>query len=217
MDSRFTNIKVLIWDFDGTFYSPHPDLFKAVRQAEYRTIVRHTGWPMEKVIAEFEKLHKVVLPSATETVAVLAHIKVSDAAVEMEEYFDRRDFLKRDEKLIKMFTKLTSYRHMILANGVIKKHHETLKLLGISENIFELFVTSETVGATKPDPAGFNYILKYTGLPPAEHFMIGDRELVDLLPAKTLGMKTCLVWSDKPGKYADVTLPDVYKVADLFN
>jgi FMN phosphatase YigB (HAD superfamily) len=46
--------------------------------------------------------------------------------------------------------------------------------------------------------------------------MIGDREAVDLVPAKAVGMHTCLVWSEIKSTIADITLPDVYRVADIF-
>src|SRR3990167_11086644 len=65
---KFHDIAVLIWDFDGTFYKPNPALFAAVRQAEYRTIIAHTGWTHEHTIEAFEKLYKKVYSSATETV-----------------------------------------------------------------------------------------------------------------------------------------------------
>ena len=57
--------------------------------------------------------------------------------------------------------------------------------------------------------------MKKTGLPPEAHLMIGDRELVDLAPAKNLGMHTCLVWSDKKSTIADATLLTVYDVAAM--
>ncbi|OGG29684.1 hypothetical protein A2973_00300 [Candidatus Gottesmanbacteria bacterium RIFCSPLOWO2_01_FULL_49_10] len=210
---KFHDIAVLIWDFDGTLYKPNPALFAAVRQAEYRTIMAHTGWTKEHTIEAFEKLYKKVYSSATETVARIVGIPTEDAAVEMENYFDRRDFLKRDDRLIELFQKLKSYRHIILANGVIARHKETLKVLGLPAKTFELMVTSEVVGKTKPHPEGFQYILNYTKLPSKEHLMIGDRDLVDLAPARALGIKTCLVWSDKPSAHADITLPTIYDLS----
>ncbi|MBI3559765.1 HAD family hydrolase [Candidatus Gottesmanbacteria bacterium] len=210
---KFNGIKVLIWDFDGTFYKPNPALFAATREAEYRVIMAHTGWTRELTLEAFEKLYKKVYPSATETVGKIVGISTADAAVEMESYFDRRDFLARDERLIKLFKKLKGFRHIILANGVIARHKETLKVLGVPTKTFELFVTSEVVGKTKPHPEGFRYILNYTKLPPGEHLMIGDRDLVDLAPARALGMRTYLVWSDSPGKHADLTIPTVYEMS----
>ena len=214
---KFHDIAVLIWDFDGTFYKPHPALFEAVRQAEYRTIMTHTGWTKEKATEAFEKLYKKVYPSATETVGKIIGISTADAAVEMENYFDRRNFLTRDEHLTELFQKLKNYRHIILANGVIARYKETLKVLGVPAKTFELFVTSEIVGKTKPSPDGFKYILDYTKLPAKEHLMIGDRELVDLAPARALGMKTCLVWNDTESLHADVTLPMVYDIPNILS
>lgn len=209
---NFINIKVLIWDFDGTLYQPIPALWKYVREAEYKTIMNHTGWTHDKTIDEFLKIYKVTIESATETSAVLSGITIAEAAVEMEAYFDRRDFVKRDQKLIDLFGSLNGYRHFILANGVIARHKETLAVLGLSPDIFEEYVTSQTVGFTKPHEAGFRYILDRTQLPPETHLMIGDRETVDLAPAKKLGMKTCLVWSEKTSDIADSTIPTVYDV-----
>jgi len=211
----FKHIQVLIWDFDGTFYPPNPELWQAVREGEYRTIEHHTGWPREKISKEFAKLHKKVIPSATKVVAQLTKISVAQAAVEVENYFDRRKFLKRDEKLISLFGKLKKFRHFILANGSILRIRETLEFLGISPKIFSAIVTSETVGVTKPHTAGFRYILNHTKLPPAAHLMIGDREAVDLVPAKKLGIMTCLVWSTAGGHFCDVLLPTVYDIKNI--
>ncbi len=216
-NKKFKDVRVLVWDFDGTLYKPNPDLWHAVREAEYRTIVHHTGWSKEKAVAEFEKLHKTVYPSATETVAKLAAMPIAHAAVEMERYFDRRDFVKRDRKLIKLFQKLKDFRHITLANGTIERHKETLHVLGVPVSTFELMVTSEVVGVTKPHEAGFRYILNYTKLPAGRHLMIGDREAVDLAPAKALGMKTCLVWSEEQSNVADVTLPTVYNMSEVLS
>jgi HAD superfamily hydrolase (TIGR01549 family) len=216
MYNEFQSVKILIWDFDGTLFRPNPELFRDVRESEYRAIMEHTGWTREKTIEEFHKLHKVTIQSATAVVSKLCNIPIAAAAVESEKYFDRKKYLRRDPRLSSMFERLKGFRHFIFANGVIALHKEALKVLGIPADTFEEFVTSEIVGVTKPDPAGFMYIMKKTGLTPSAHLMIGDRELVDLVPAKALGMHTCLVWSDTKSAIADVTLPTVYDVGTLF-
>lgn len=215
MDARLKDIKILVWDFDGTLYKPIPQLWRDIREAEYRTIRDHTGWSKEKTVAEFERLHKKVIPSATATVARLSGITVARAATEMEKYFDRRTYVARDEKLIELFSKLKHFRHMTLANGVIVNHVATLEVLGVPREMIERMVTSETVGVTKPDEKGFRYILDYTKMPPHQHLMVGDREDIDLVPAKKLGMRTCLVWSDTKGRIADVTIPTVYDIEKI--
>lgn len=215
MEDWIHQLNILIWDFDGTFYPPNKELFHVIREAEYRTIMDHTGWSKEKTVEEFEKVHKKVYVSATETTAALSGISISEAAIEMEAHFDRRDYLKRDERLITLFGQLHGFRHFILANGVVRRHLETLQVLGIPASTFEEIVTSEVTGVTKPHEKGFLYILEKTGLPPSSHLMIGDRETVDLIPAKKLGMKTCLVWSEKTSDIADITLPDVYTLGNV--
>ncbi len=215
MDKQFTNIKVLIWDFDGTLYRMPAALEQDIRDAEYQTIIHHTGWSREKAEEEFKKLHKKIFPSATETVAKLGAISITEAAVEMEQYFDRAKYLSRDEKLIELFAKLKGFRHFTLANGIIANHQKALEVLGVPSTTFEEMVTTEVVGTVKPHPEGFQYILNKTGLPAEQHLMIGDREAVDLVPAKKLGIKTCLVWSETKNTVADVTLPTVYDVVNL--
>ena len=213
--ATLSGIKVCIWDFDGTLYRPTAALTKAIIEADYELIMRHTGWDLAKTVEEFHKIYKVSTPSSTETAAELAGISVQEAAIECEQYKDRRPFLSRDERLIDMFASLTHYTHYFLVNGIQEKVKESLAVLGVSPDIFREFVTAEVVGVNKPQPDGFRYILGKTGLPPESHLMIGDRIPVDLVPAKALGMKTCLVWSDDTDTIADVVLLEVYGVANM--
>ena len=210
----FSNIKVLIWDFDGTMYKPIPELWKEIREAEYRTIMDHTGWPHERAVEEFTKLHEII-PSATATVASLSSIRTPQATLYGERYIDRKKYLHRDEKLIALFKKIHHLTHYMLVNGVQESTLESLGVLGLSTDRFIEIITSEIVGENKPSEKGFRYILDKTGLPPDQHLMIGDREAVDLVPAKNLGMKTCLVWSDAPSPVADFTIPTVYDVGNI--
>lgn len=215
MDARFSSVKVLIWDFDGTFYKPIDALWRDIQAAEIRVICEHTGWTPEKAKEEFMKLHRLVIPSATETVAHLCGVSTPEAAKAFEAYYDRTKYVKRDEKLIELFEKLSSFTHYILANGYSPKLRETLKVLGLPEKTFVEIVTSETVGVNKPHEAGYRYIMEKTGLPASAHMMIGDREIVDLQTAKALGMRTCLVWNPQTTEIPDVVLSTVYEIASV--
>ncbi|MBI5019498.1 HAD family hydrolase [Candidatus Gottesmanbacteria bacterium] len=212
---KISGVSVCIWDFDGTLYRPTPALTQAIIEADYELIMRHTGWDKAKTVEEFHKIYKVKTPSSTETAAELAGISVQEAAIECELYKDRRPFLSRDQRLIDMFAKLTHYTHYFLVNGIQEKVRESLDVLGVSPDIFREFVTAEVVGVNKPQPDGFRYIMEKTGFPADAHLMIGDRVAVDLVPAKALGMKTCLVWSEVTDSIADVVLPEVYGVVSV--
>ena len=211
-----SSIRVLIWDFDGTLYRAIPAFHEVILRAAYRVIMNHTGWSQEKTLQRFNEVYKVETTSSTETAAKLSGISIREAAIECElTKEDRTKFIQRDDKLIALFHSLSSFTHYMLANGIREKILPALSVLGVSEDTFTEIVTSEVVGVTKPAPDGFLYIMQKTGLPAAAHLMIGDREAVDLAPAKALGMKTCLVWSETPSTVADITLPNVYDIEKI--
>ncbi len=215
MNELLRNVKVLIWDFDGTLYKMTPLIATAVKEADYKVVMNHTGWSKEKTIEEFNKVYMVKTPSSTKTASILSNISLLDAAIECETYKDRKPHLGPDPRLSEMFLKLSFYKHYILANGVKDRVLSALTILGVSSVQFEEIVTAQIVGVNKPDTKGFEYIMEKSGLPAVAHLMIGDREAVDLAPAKMLGMKTCLVWADGASTVADVTLKTVYEVATI--
>lgn len=215
MPGAFSDVRVLVWDFDGTLYKAIPALHDEILEADYLLVMKHTGWSREKTVTEFRKIFQVKTPSSTETAALLAGITLREAAIECERYKDRTKYLKRDEQLIKTFEKLSTYTHYILANGIREKIVPALSVLGVPQETFREIVTSEVVGVNKPQLQGFQYIMGKTGLKPEAHLMIGDREAVDLVPAKALGWLTCLVWSEKPSAVADGALSSVYEVPGM--
>ena len=215
MHVQFADVKVLIWDFDGTLYKMNPEIARDCIEADYEVVMRHTGWEREKAIQEFNNVYMVTTPSSTVTAARLSNISVVDTAIECERYKNRNTYLSLDPQLQTMFRSLSQYRHVILANGIVEKVTSALHVLGIESSQFEDIVTSEKIGVNKPDFKGFEYIMRKTGLSASAHLMIGDREAVDLAPAKALGMKTCLVWTEATSTLADVTLKTVYEVGTI--
>lgn len=216
--ATFSGVSVCVWDFDGTLYKPTPELDRAIIEADYILVMKHTGWSREKTVTEFHKVFQVVTPSSTETAAKLAGISVREAAIECELYKDRRKYLARDEKLVSAFESLRTYTHYLLVNGIKEKVTEGLEVLGLSASLFQEIVTSEVVGVNKPQLDGFRYIIEKTALPPHAHLMIGDREAVDLIPAKTVGMQTCLVsWGITTPKTdsVDTIIEDIYTLPSL--
>jgi HAD superfamily hydrolase (TIGR01549 family) len=211
---KLSGIHVIIWDLDNTLYKRNPELQKDLREAEISVICAHTGWSRQKSLTEFDNIHTSVFISATEASAHLSHIPISQAAKECELYFERIKFLHRDEQLITLFQKLSFYDHYILTNGVIEQTEKAIHALGLSPTQFKEIVTSEQTGVNKPNAAGFLYIMGKTGKPAQEHLMIGDRDLVDIEPAKKLGMKTCFVWGESI--VADISVKTVYDVENIF-
>lgn len=215
MNTQFGNVKVLIWDFDGTLYRQQPALLEQIRESEYRVIMEKMDWTHEKAVEAFGKVYNIITPSGTQSVAIITGISMKDAAIETTRYVDYSHYLIPDSKLGALFETLKHFRHLMLVNGTQASVSKGLALLHVDPTIFEEIVTSEIVGETKPSKKGFEYIMEKTGLPASAHLMIGDREFVDLAPAKALGMKTCLVWTDGSSTVASATVSTVYEIVDM--
>ena len=220
MDTRFKNVKVLIWDFDKTFYKPNVQLEKDIREAEYRVIRDRMGWDHTKTEEAFAQIYPSTYRSATEAVAHITRLTTAEAAAEMENHFDRTKYLTRDERLITLFQKLTTYEHYILMNGYKPNVVKALDVLGLHPDLFREIVTSEAVGVNKPNHNGFAHILQSTKFDSDQHLMIGDRIAVDLAPAKHLGMKTCWIhWNtalaDIDDSVVDICVPTIYDVEQV--
>lgn len=227
---KLSGIQVIVWDFDGTFYPLTRQITKKMERLQYETIARHNHVSLEKAKEQFWSVYPAKTTSGNEAVSMVTGIPTAQSARENELPFDRTLYVKRDPKLIAMFRRLRPYRHFVLGNGVIALLKKTSEVLGITPDTFEEYVTSEVVGVNKPNPHGFQYILKKTGLPPEAHLMVGDRESVDLAPAKKLGMHTCLVaWEKacpersrrvypelpKTGSSVDFVIPTVYDISSI--
>lgn len=210
-----SGISVCIWDFDGTLYQQHHGLWENIRDTEIQVIMAHTGWTEEKAKEEFYKIYPEVTPSGTTTTSILAGITNAQASIETSRRTDYATYLHKDPRLNELFKTLSSYQHYMLINGSKESVTMGLSLLGVRKDFFTEIVTSELVGETKPSTKGFMYIVEKTGLPPRAHIMIGDREAVDLVPAKSLGIKTCLVWSKEKSEIADVTIPTIYDIVSV--
>lgn len=224
MTTHLTSIRVCVWDFDGTFYPLTPVATHAMEEEQYATIMHHKGWSRAKAKEEFWKVYPAATTSGNAAVGIVCGIPTAEAARESETNYDRLQFVRRDPKLAELFNKLKNFRHYVLGNGVKEKLEIAAGALGIPDGTFEEIVTSEVTGANKPATDGYVYILRKTGCKPEEHLMIGDREVVDLAPAKKVGMHTCLVtWGSaypelsRPGSSVDVTVPNVYAVADILS
>lgn len=216
-----SNIRVIIWDFDGTFYPQNQAVTDAMEEGQYQTIMRRKDWDHAKAKEEFWKVYPGRTTSGNEAVGIVCGIPTAQAAVENEMGFDRLSFIQKDPRLPELFEKLKGFRHFILGNGVKSNLQSTARGLGIYDYVEEI-VTSEIVGKNKPDSAGFVYIMKKTGLNPKAHLMVGDREVVDLVPAKKLGMQTCLVawgggYAELPqtGASVDISIPTIYDLPNV--
>jgi len=93
--------------------------------------------------------------------------------------------------------------------GIMKK----LKSIDINTDWFAGFVTNESMSKPKPDQAAFKSVIEIANLPSQQILFVGDRVETDILPAKAVGMQTCIVWSSSDK--ADYSAPDFSEILEI--
>lgn len=104
------------------------------------------------------------------------------------------------------------YKLYIATNGNTIKQWDKLIRLGIALYFEDVFV-SEEIGEEK-SPSFFKKVLKVIKAKPNDAIMIGDREDVDVIPAKKAGMYSVRI---RRGKYAKGKTCADAEVKDLSN
>ena len=208
----FKNVKVIAWDMDTTLYKPDPVLGKAFLDGCIEEVAKKKNLSFKDAKIIFDKA-RLETDSSTQT---LINLKVGDfyTVWEIQKRIGKKNYLKKDPQLPLLFSHLSHLRHFLISNSVPEEIETVLGAIDLSEDYFEKCISVVDAGEPKPSPKPFELLLKITGLPPEQHVYIGDRELVDIVPAKKLGMKTILVWGKS--KIADLSLPTVYDVAEIF-
>ena len=219
MDKKLENIKILVWDVDGTLYQSIPELWLMMEKRQYQLLsrVKKISFTAAKeLLMKKKKIYK----SATKSLVKLGCGEIADVARKID-IRGKHGLIKKDLILLEMFKKLKKFRHLVLTNRAHKGALEVLRALGVADlkwRVFErIYSATEDFSAAKPDLVVFERVLAYTKLLADQHLMIGDRVEVDLMPAKKLGMKTCLVWGKSNDKSIDISIPRVYDIVKIVN
>ncbi len=205
-------IKVIIWDLDGTLYQEMPELKREIHDNAIDLIGRVKGISRKKA----EKVFSLKYSQFGSSTKTLIDCGVDRTYVFSGEWYTKAQmkYLKRDERLGLIFKKLKDRRHILNTNSISSSAKKKLRRIGLKTETFEkLFTNADMFGVLKPDPKPFEAVLEYTKMPAKTHLFIGDRYQTDLEPAKKLGMRTCLVWGESA--MADISLKTVYEVAEL--
>ncbi len=211
------NIQVLIWDVDGTLYR-NDNLANEIYNSFIQIVAHHLeiDFNTAKKIFQKQKYSRKTWGQKTEKITGL---KEKDVLYVIEKQVDKSDFLEKDNKLIALFKdkKIQKFKHYILTNSSRHQTDKVLTALGLIPEVlnFEEKFTLESFKQIKPHRSCFEKILSHSGLAPGSHLMIGDELVVDIIPAKKMGIKTCHVYSSKKSKYADIHLKDIESFSQI--
>jgi HAD superfamily hydrolase (TIGR01549 family) len=89
-----------------------------------------------------------------------------------------------------------------------------MQRLGIDTSIFTNIFSSSSLRYPKPHPEGYLKIIELSHLPADQILYIGDLEAKDILPAKSVGLKTGIIWNKSD--QADYNFNNFREILDLF-
>lgn len=194
-------IRAIIFDLDGTLYR-NKVIERKFAEAAYFTLAKF------KKIDQIEARRVVEAKRAqlsakkgyripyTHTLHSLG-VPTKYWHKENVNYFDARDYLKRDRPLAAALCKLESnYELAVVTNNNRTQTERILEALGI-KRLFSVIQTFTDCKFLKPDPRVFIKVARKLGVKPGECLSVGDRVDVDLLPSSKIGMKTFQVTSPR--------------------
>ncbi|WP_314083830.1 HAD family hydrolase [uncultured Gemella sp.] len=203
-----TKIKNLIFDLDNTLYD-----FSKIWKISNKLVFEYLEYDKLTTYEEYFKLYKSVNNKLVKEV-LKGNLKIIELrnkrlmltleqfglnlTVEDCNFYYEKQFeyilesIAPDEEVnLKIRQLQEKYNMIVLTNGKSYEQRMKLKKLGL-ENIFKLYISGET-HISKPKDKAFINVLESEGLLADETMMIGDSLHHDILPAKKLGLKTCLV------------------------
>jgi putative hydrolase of the HAD superfamily len=145
----------------------------------------------------------------------LAHLGVHDA--ELTERFDNEYIAEAPKKkflipgTLEVLDALKeNFEIHIITNGFPEVQHHKIRHSGL-ENYFNVIITSEGCGYSKPDARIFSHALKKSGAKKEEALMIGDDLLVDIIGARNAGWDQ-VFFNPQKGKHTEKV---TYEISDI--
>lgn len=211
--SWLKDIKVLVWDLDGTLYQEKPALKKEIYQHVLSLISQKKNINLQQAGKLYDQLHQKLKSSTL----VLADCGIEKKIILEGEWFSlpQLKYLDEDPRISRLFSKLSKFKHIMLTNSNFNSMKLKLKKLALDQNCFEkIFTVGNDYKMIKPNLLAFKAVVQYTKMKPYQHLFIGDSEDKEMIPAKKLGMHTCFVWGES--KLADISLPRVWDIVKLW-
>ena len=113
-------------------------------------------------------------------------------------YFSQLDesvYYRPDERIYKTIDTIRKVLPIgLLSNSEPDRVERTLRAVNIDPFWFTHILTSNDISEPKPHPQGFELMIERSDAQPNELVFVGDREDVDIIPAKQFGLITVMVW-----------------------
>lgn len=219
MISWIKKIKIITWDLDGTLYPANPDFSKEIERKKIEAVALHLDCSAIEAQKNFDAEYSTI-KSHTKTLDALG-IDGSNFFIELWREIALNQYIQKNPDLVSTFRQLAPLPQAILTNSNSKESiKEKLNLIGLDSSDFSFIMSSVDAGYIKPDPRIFKALiqkaqtLSTAPISPEEILYVGDREKVDIIPAKEQGIRTCIV--GKTSRIADLSATDAEEVCGYF-
>ena len=206
-------IKHVWFDLEGTLTIRSDEFNEAHNQLRYETYSEVVGKPLtEELKQDFEKIYA---KNGSNSAVFRSLGCASDF---WQKCFNKLDKTRYYKPVKTVYSTLEELKEKvpisIFTNLKPEEVESTLKIINVDKSWFKFIISGDDIKERKPVLDGFYLMIKKSGLPPREILYVGDRVKVDVLPAKELGIKTCLVW-DKSDE-ADYSFEKFEDILSLF-
>jgi FMN phosphatase YigB (HAD superfamily) len=190
----FTTTKVVVWDFDGTFFDGKK--IGTALKAQYLKLLQRKNKTFTN--RDFEKLLMTHQRWSTVAMEVLG-LNEFEIVGMIEQGFSMEKYLVKNKPLVAAIKKLAHHQHLILTNASASWVRIGLQKIGFAEEQegsiapFDAIIDRHQTGVLKPHRRAFEKVLEITARRPEEHLMIGDSFREDIEPAAALGFKTLAI------------------------
>lgn len=203
-------IGVLLIDLDDTLYPPDNGVWELVSKRIDAYMTDRLGLPGD----EASRLRALYLEAQGTTLKGL----MRDFAIDPSDYLayvhqlDYESLIHPDPQLRAALEGLPQTR-VVFTNASAAHAAHVLAALEIEDLFSDIIDIVALQYANKPDREAYVKALDLLGSPAPEHCLLADDRLVNLLPAKDMGMTTVLVGPNKqPG--ADVYIDHLSQLPD---
>lgn len=206
-------IKHIWFDFSDTISFISKDAHDNLRYETYAKVVKKSVTP--ELIKEYEKLYEEHNHSNSSVFKSLGMIPGFWSGlvntVNPSTFYNLSD--PNIPEVLEQLSKIIPIS--IFSNINLGK---ILPFLGINLKLFTHLLSSSMVGAPKPALDGFYKVIELSNLPSAEILYIGDDLGKDVIPAKTVGIKTGVMFKEiKEADYCFKDFKDILEFVQSIN
>jgi len=212
----FYNLKSVGFDLDDTLYPNDKNIDNLIRDNIAGRILEKE--PELKNISNVRKIYDKKYKKIRSWIRIFDEVGINEPKKVLQRCLsDSRivEFIKRDDKLTEIMELISSkYLTFLITNSPRDLSISKLNKIGIDKSLFNYCIFGDSLDSgSKNDTQVFKYFLEKSPYSPKQHVYVGDSLKADILPPKSLGMKTIAVGNEI--SEADFSIKNIYDIRGL--